>query len=71
VLTSSESSLPEVAGGAAVCVSPNDVKAIQQGIELLIKDENTYLGCVEKGMARAQDFSWENTAAQTWDTILE
>jgi glycosyltransferase involved in cell wall biosynthesis len=71
VLTSSESSLPEVAGDAAVCVSPDDVRAIQQGIEMLIKDEKTYLQCVEKGLARAQDFSWEKTAAQTWDTILE
>jgi len=71
VLTSSESSLPEVAGGAAICVSPNEVKAIQQGIEMLVNDEKTYLNCVEKGLSRAREFSWEKTAAQTWATILE
>jgi glycosyltransferase involved in cell wall biosynthesis len=71
VLTSSESSLPEIAGGAAVCVSPDEVRAIQQGIEMLVNDEKTYLSCVEKGLARARDFSWEKTAAQTWETILE
>lgn len=70
VLTSSESSLPEIAGGAAVCVAPSDVKAIQQGIELLINDENAYVSCVEKGLTRARDFSWEKTATQTWETIL-
>lgn len=71
VLTSSESSLPEIAGGAAVCVSPDEVRAIRQGIEMLVKDEKTYLDCVEKGLSRARDFSWEKTAAQTWETILE
>ncbi len=71
VLTSSESSLPEIAGGAAVCVSPYEVKAIQQGIEMLVNDEKTYLFCVERGLSRARDFSWEKTAAQTWETILE
>ena len=71
VLTSSESSLPEIAGGAAVCVSPDKVSHIQQGIEMLVKDEKTYLSCVEKGLSRARDFSWEKTAAQTWETILE
>ncbi len=71
VLTSSETSLPEIAGGAAVCVSPDEVRAIRQGIEMLVKDEKTYLSCVEKGLSRARDFSWEKTAAQTWETILE
>ncbi|GAB3228740.1 glycosyltransferase family 4 protein [Algoriphagus aestuariicola] len=70
VLTSSASSLPEIAGGAAICVDPEEVKAIQQGIELLVKDEAVYVSCVEKGLQRANDFSWEKTAYQTWDTIL-
>lgn len=71
VLTSSTSSLPEVAGGAAVCVNPESPKAIQQGIELLVKDENAYVSCIKKGLVRAQDFSWKKTAIQTWDTILD
>ena len=71
VLTSSTSSLPEVAGGAAICVAPDEVKAIQQGIEMLVNDEKAYLYCVEKGLERAREFSWEKTATQTWDTILE
>ena len=70
VLTSSESSLPEIAGGAALCVSPGDVNAIKQGIELLVHDESAYVSCVEKGLMRARDFSWEKTATQTWETIL-
>lgn len=70
VLTSSESSLPEIAGGAAICVPSDDLSAIQQGIEILVKDQSTYVSCVEKGLKRAREFSWEKTASQTWETIL-
>lgn len=70
VLTSSKSSLPEISGGAAICVNPDDVNAIKQGIELLVNDENAYIHCVEKGLIRARDFSWKKTAAETWETIL-
>ncbi len=70
VLTSSTSSLPEIAGDAALCVNPKDVTAIQSGIEKLVNDQPFYLDCVLKGMERATLFSWESTARQTWDTIL-
>lgn len=71
VLTSSGSSLSEIAGGAAICVAPGEIKAIRQGIEMLVHDEKTYLYCVEKGLERARDFSWDKTASQTWETILD
>ncbi|MFC5626423.1 glycosyltransferase family 4 protein [Algoriphagus winogradskyi] len=70
VLTSNTSSLPEVAGGAALCVDPEDVSAIQKGIEKLVNDENFYVECVVNGLKRAPEFSWEKTAKATWDTIL-
>lgn len=70
VLTSSASSLPEIAGGAAICVPADDLRAIQQGIEILVKDQSTYVSCVEKGLTRAREFSWQKTASQTWETIL-
>lgn len=70
VLTSSVSSLPEIAGDAALCVDPTDVSAIQSGIEKLVFDPDFYLQCVSNGVVRAQQFSWEKTAEQTWNTIL-
>ncbi|MDR7129858.1 glycosyltransferase involved in cell wall biosynthesis [Algoriphagus sp. 4150] len=70
VLTSSTSSLPEIAGGAALCVDPTEVSAIQTGIEKLVNDEVFYVECVLKGLERAREFSWEKTAKETWDTIL-
>ena len=70
VLTSNTSSLPEIAGGAALCVEPTDISAIAVGIEKLVNEEEFYVDCMVKGLVRAQEFSWEKTAAETWETIL-
>ncbi|GAB3660180.1 glycosyltransferase family 1 protein [Echinicola sediminis] len=70
VLTSSVSSLPEIAGGAALCVDPLDTEAIQNGIERLCQDRPLYEACVEKGKQRALEFPWETTAQKTWNLIL-
>lgn len=70
VLTSNESSLPEIAGDAALCVSPYDVEAITDGINRLVSETELYNDFVEKGLRRAQNFSWQTTAQDTWDTIL-
>lgn len=70
VLTSSESSLPEIAGDAALCVDPYDVEAITAGINRLVNDGDLYKDLSEKGLWRAKDFSWQTTAKETWDTIL-
>jgi len=70
VLTSTTSSLPEIAGGAALCVDPTKISAIQTGIERLVDDGNFYLECTLKGFARAQEFSWQKTASKTWEIIL-
>ncbi|PZX59765.1 glycosyltransferase involved in cell wall biosynthesis [Algoriphagus ratkowskyi] len=70
VLTSNTTSLPEIAGGAALCVDPTNISAIQSGIEKLVSDENFYVECIVKGLDRAQEFSWKKTAEETWETIL-
>lgn len=70
VLTSSESALPEIAADAALCVDPYDVEAITEGITRLVNDQDLYNDLTNKGLTRARDFPWENTAKQTWQTIL-
>lgn len=70
VLTSSASSLPELAGDAGLCVDPNSIDAIRSGIERLVNDTVYYRQCIEKGKQRAAQFSWEDTAKKTWDIIL-
>lgn len=70
VLTSDISSLPEIAGDAALCVNPYDISAIADGIEKLVNDSSLYQYYVFEGKKRALDFKWQNTASLTWEAIL-
>ena len=61
VVTSNVSSLPEVAGDAAVLVDPYDPRAIADGIYRVLTDERCGASCAHKGLARARQFSWEQS----------
>ena len=65
VLTSKTSSLPEVAGDAALFVDPESVDEIERGIELLAEDQKLRTELVAKGFERIKKFSWRETARQT------
>jgi glycosyltransferase involved in cell wall biosynthesis len=62
VLTSNSTSLPEVAADAAVLVNPTDVQHIKQGIEQLLYNQELRQQCIEKGLNRSAQFSWEQSA---------
>ncbi|WP_257658188.1 glycosyltransferase family 4 protein [Parapedobacter lycopersici] len=70
VITASTSALPEISGGAALCVDPKNVSAITHGIETLVNEKTIYQHYVQLGYHRAAEFSWDKTAMKTWDTIL-
>lgn len=61
VLTSNVSSMPEVAGDAAVYCDPDDANSIAAGIERLL-DVPTAAELVQRGRQRLAMFSWERTA---------
>jgi glycosyltransferase involved in cell wall biosynthesis len=65
VVTSNVSSLPEVAGDAALLVDPRDVRAIAAGIERVLTDPELGRRLRESGRERAGEFSWERTARET------
>jgi alpha-1,3-rhamnosyl/mannosyltransferase len=62
VLTSNLSSMPEVAGDAAVYCDPHDPGSIAAGIAQLL-DNAVAKRLVDRGIARVQAFTWERTAA--------
>ena len=64
-LTSNTSSIPEVAGDAAVLVDPRDVEAIRDGLERLIGSEELRASLRRRGLERAQKFSWNRCAEAT------
>jgi glycosyltransferase involved in cell wall biosynthesis len=65
VITSNRSSLPEVAGGAALLVDPDDPAAIAHALRELTGDSALRARLVRAGHARAEQFSWAQTADLT------
>jgi glycosyltransferase involved in cell wall biosynthesis len=65
VLTSNVSSLPEVAGDAAVLIDPDDIDAIAAALSELVADDDLRAVLSAAGVARAAHFTWEATARAT------
>ena len=61
VVTSNVSSLPEVAGDAAVLVDPYDANAIADGMYRVLTDNNLRSELRRRGPERAGQFSWESS----------
>ena len=64
VITSNTSSLPEVAGDAALLVDPRDVAAIAAAIGRLVNDERLRADLLARGFRQAETFTWEHAAEQ-------
>ncbi len=67
VITSNISSMPEVAGDAAMLVDPRDVDGLAAAIAQVLRDEALRDRLRGAGIARARQFSWETAARQTLD----
>lgn len=65
VITTRSGSLPEVAGDAALYTDGNTSDAIAERINKVYKDDQLQKRLSIKGIARAKEFSWKNTAHQT------
>lgn len=68
VLTSNTSSLPEVAGNAAVLIDPEDVGSLTAGLQRLLWDSRLRENLARKGTAHAAHFSWDRAASLTLET---
>ena len=63
VITSTGTSLPEVAGDAALLVEPTNTEAIADALEKAVFDAGLRASLSERGIVRARRFNWDNTAA--------
>lgn len=64
VITSNISSMPEVAGNAAVLVNPDDVSAIRAAINSVIQSSELRNDLIKKGRENIRRFAPETVAAQ-------
>ncbi|MFN2313551.1 MAG: glycosyltransferase family 4 protein [Bacteroidales bacterium] len=68
-ILSDSSSLPEVSGGAALCVSPADAGAIAEAMALLVSDEALRRRLADEGYRNSLRYTWENSASAMWTSI--
>jgi glycosyltransferase involved in cell wall biosynthesis len=71
VVTSNVSSLPEVAGDAAVLVDPYEPREIMEGIRRVLTEPALAQELRIKGLVRAREFSWERSVARTCELYKE
>ncbi len=71
VVCSSTSSLPEVAGDAALLVDPTDVRALAAAMERALTDEALRVSLRARGLERARRFTWEEAARRTLEVYWQ
>lgn len=69
VITSTTSSLPEVAGDAAILVDPWNPVAISDAMVKLAKDKELRQTLIERGLKRHKAFGWDKAAKETLELI--
>ncbi len=71
VLTSNISSMPEIAGDAAMLVNPHDHAAIAAGLVTMAEDGGIRAMLVERGHRRRRAYSWAVSARRMLDTLAQ
>lgn len=71
VITSDRSCLPEIAGDAAVYFNPESVEEMSDAMERVLSDSALRHGMIDRGLKRAQLFSWEDCARKTLAALRE
>lgn len=69
VITSNVTSMPEVAGDAALLVDPHREEDIAEAMHTLWQDNELRNRLIDKGRTRRECFSWQQTADKLWQTI--
>ena len=71
VITSSTTSLPEVAGDAAVLIDPQSYEQLADALVRVLQDPSLRESLRAKGLERVKQFTWERAARQTLSVYRE
>jgi len=71
VITSNRSSLPEVAGDAAVLVDPENEEELLFAMKTLAASDGLCRELAVRGQKRAQEFTWQRAVESTWKVYQE
>lgn len=70
VIASNQSSLPEVAGEAAILIDPNRVEPMADAMRQVVEDSQLRSQLRQRGLAQAQTFSWQKAGRATGELLL-
>jgi len=70
IITSNTSSMPEVAGDAAILVDPKNIDELFNGMQLLHDSPAERVALIQKGRQQRKQFDWDKATAVVWDNIL-
>jgi len=70
VITSNISSMPEIAGDAAVLIDPKNQEELAEVLRKMLGDEAERQTWAKKGLVRAAEFTWRRTAEETLGAFL-
>ena len=70
VITANVTSMPEVAGDAAIIVDPYSVEAICDAMTSLATDDTLRDTLIERGWQRRDIFNWDRTASLLWESLM-
>ncbi|NTU66766.1 MAG: glycosyltransferase family 4 protein [Candidatus Moranbacteria bacterium] len=71
VITSNNSSMPEICGDAAILIDPDKPDEISRAIFETLSDKEIYRHFAQKGIEKASEFDWKKTAKKTLETIRQ
>ncbi len=71
VITSDVTSMPEVAGSAALFIDPFSVESIADGLEKMDTDSDLRSRLIDQGAIELKRFSWELSSQKLWRIIEE
>jgi glycosyltransferase involved in cell wall biosynthesis len=69
VITSNVTSMPEVAGDAALLIDPFDPASIAAAMKKIAEDESLRKDLIRKGFNRRNEYTWQRTADLLWSSI--
>jgi glycosyltransferase involved in cell wall biosynthesis len=71
IIASNVTSVPEIAGDAALFADPYDVSSIASAFQQMADSPELQKSYIEKGRIRRQAFSWDLTSQKLWDCMMK
>jgi len=71
VIASKVTSLPEIAGDAAIYADPHSPGSIRDAMMRMVREEGLRRSLIEKGKEKRKQYSWDHTAEMVWNSIQQ